>query len=634
MLCGMLRQVNIAVLSALAGVIMLPVVTIAEPLDEALAQQAYAVTETWVRQMRVPDKSLPIKADDAVAVHVTLRFEGVALGDASATIANPLQPLAREKAIDLMPLLADATKRAIADAQKGLNQIAGRAGNENVPRNVKDMAPLLRLEIEIARAPKRIRMTKLDQLPQLFKPALHGLALRIEDKWAWVFPGTALSSNLTLRAQLLRLLHSHQLGPEKLVALGQDEGMTLYRFSVVHAVRPTADGPVITLHRGSRPLPPIGLSVRQIDAMCSRWSAHLRRRQQEDGYFAGTYHPTSHRYNPATAGAADHALACYALARHSRLAGAPDAQRRASAAGARLGVVAMLEDMGIPLEQLDEQQAKDQSKQAAHIATAHAAVTLLALLELPNAGDLKPGRDRLGGVLIAAVQNDGTVRAYDHVESADASPPVAALTVLGLVRMYDQTRDKHYIMQAKRALEGFWRTAKPDQLNNALPWIALAEFEMQRFKHATPGLITLRKVCDDLWSSQVQPLSPVASNHIDSPDYVSPDTIGGFALNNQLLPEPTWLSVAPTVALAAALGAENFVGAERRVEWMVNTALALRFGAQLTMRAEDAYYAHQLTATVGGVRKAPWDNRQPLGATAMALLAACEFREALADLKP
>ncbi len=637
-LCGMLRQINIGPLAAIAVVIMLPWGTprraAGEPLDAALTEQAYTVVEAWVRQMRVPERSLPLEIDDAAAVHVTLRFEGVALGDAVASIDNPLKPLASERAVDVMPLLADATRRAFADAEKGLRQIADRIGQGHTPRRLKDIAPLLRLEVEIARVPKRIRMTKLDELPHRFKPALHGLALRQEDRWAWVFPGTALSGNLSLQAQLQRLLHAQELGPDKIAALAGDEGLTLYRFSVTHAVRPNADGAVIALHRGSRPLPPIGLTASQIDGMCAQWSAHLRRRQDAEGRFAGTYHPTSHRYEPQFANATDCALACYALARHSRLAHTPEAQRKASAASARLGVVALLEDMAMPLTQPDEKPDEGAAPTTrVHIPTATAAVTLLALLELPNAGDLKAGRDRLGGVLITAVRADGSVRAYDHTDSANAPPSVAALTVLGLVRMYDQTRDNHYLLQAKRALDAYWRTVKPSQLNSSMPWIALCEFEMLRFKHATPGLATVRKLCDDLWALQVRPGSDTASDRIDSPDYVSPDTLGGFALNNQLLPEPTWLSAGPTVALAAALPIKGFVDDDRRVPWMINTTLALRFCAQLTMRAEDAYYAHQLTATVGGVRKAPWDNRQPLGATAMALLAACEFREALAQLK-
>ncbi len=575
--------------------------------------------------LRVPKAGPAIEVEGVSAVHVTLRFEGLALGQGIATLDNPLAPIAGTEPTDVMALMRSAMEEAIGEARRGLEQLASRPGNQKMPRRLEAIAPLLRLEVAIARAPQRVRLSSLDQLPHRYKPGLHGLALRDGKRWSWVFPDTAVSANLSMGAQLRRLAAGLNLGQEVIREIGGDAGPTLYRFSVEHVVRPGLNKPMVTLHRGSRPIAPIGLSSNQIDAVSKTWATYLMGRQDRTGRFSGTYQPTSGRFEPARAPLSDAALACYALARQARVGGADDATRQQYEAAAGLGLRAVLEDLGVPH---DSGAAAQTDKRRP---TGAVAMTLMALLETRGADELTVARDRLGGLLLMSVGERGVVRSSDHRSASPASRPTRALVALALVRLYERTRDERYMDKALVVLGGVWSEDLEQRPNGAGPWLAMVEVELSAMGRGTLGVIGVRKLSDAMWSRQVRPLSLTASGDIDSPDYVSPDTIGGFALTEAFLPEPTWMSAGPVLWQAVVLGGDQMVTDEEKVEWMMNTALGLRFLSQLTMRAEDAYYAHQLNPTVGGVRVAPWDNRQPLGATAMALLAASEFTRVVGE---
>jgi hypothetical protein len=59
--------------------------------------------------------------------------------------------------------------------------------------------------------------------------------------------------------------------------------------------------------------------------------------------------------------------------------------------------------------------------------------------------------------------------------------------------------------------------------------------------------------------------------------------------------------------------------------------LALRFLLQLQVDEASCYAFREPGRALGGIRAAPWDSSQPLGANAAALLAMLEARGALGD---
>ena len=62
---------------------------------------------------------------------------------------------------------------------------------------------------------------------------------------------------------------------------------------------------------------------------------------------------------------------------------------------------------------------------------------------------------------------------------------------------------------------------------------------------------------------------------------------------------------------------------------MLDCGLGARFIKQLMFDRAGAYYVFDAREVVGGVRAGLWDNRQPIEATAMALLAVTELQQTL-----
>jgi len=608
-----------------------------QPIDQTLATQAYTVVENWVDRGSVPTRTVAIEAEDVAAAHVTLRFEGVTLGQATAAVDQPMRMVADRKPRDFMPLLLTATRDAIAEAKKTLVTLSAKPGGDTVPNDYRQIAPLLQLDLQLARSPQLLTLAQPSDLTAKMTVGVHGLAMRHEGRWAWTFPGSAIAANLSLPDQLNRMLRDLSLDITQLPTVGDRQAM--FRFEVLHLIRRTADGPVARLHRGQDVVPAGPLSERSIQTVAKLWADHLIYRQQSDGGFTGTYQPTSDRFDPPRASITDTMLACYALARYSRSPALGEDQAQRYAAAARRGVQAAIEQLGAMPEPVDdptekpragEQRTVDKGMPA--IRCRHAAMTLLALIETPGTADLKPARDRLAGALLACSGPEGRFRSLPDQRSGEVSRPTHALATLALVKMYGQTRQAIYLDTARQAGEAMWTDAESMRIASVMPWAAMMEFELLGLGQPTQGLLVVRNHAELLWETQVSPAAAAANRDPVKDGYVSPDTVGGLALATDIVPEPTWLTAGPLAGLAAGLPVGGFVAEADRGDWALDAAVGLRFLYQLTMTPDAAWYVHDLPRSVGGVRTAFWDNRQPPAATAMALLAAAELQHALARL--
>jgi len=627
---GLWRGGNIAALPVWCGLIVLVLLTAAggdrakaQTLEEATAIQAFAVVENWVARAAVPDSVPTLETAGVAAVHVTLRFEGVTMGQATATRDDPLEAVASDEPRNVLALLRPATREALEAVKRSLTTLNARPGQGAAPDQIEQIAPLLQLDIQLAGPPRPLRLERLAHLPERMVVDVHGLALRKGSDWAWQFPGNAIAANLSLVDQVERLRGQLRLGPMALRDLAAEEAPRFYRFAVAYVVGPSADRPPRRLYRGQEVLPTRPLTLDETRRLTDRWATYLEQRQRPEGYFAGTYHPTGDRYDPARASAADAALAAYALARYARLDRLDADRRQALAAASRRAIERIVQQMGI-----DPSAERADASQTARLPTADLAMTLIALLETPGAGDLKSIRDRLAGLVRSARTADGRFRRATHARATEATRPASALATLALVRYFDQTRSPAYLEAARESLGALWADAA-EAPASVFPWAALAEFDLMRLERATPGVLTVRETCRALWRRQVRPEDAGSPQAIEPGRGASPDTVGGLVLDAELVPEPTWLTAGPLVALAAAMPGAHFVAEDERPQWMLDTALGLRFLEQLTLTKDAAYYVLRLSWAIGGVRTAFWDNRQPLSATAMALLAGSEFEHAL-----
>lgn len=596
----------------------------AEPIRDGLAGEAYALAERWVSRGAVPESTLAMPADDVVAVHATLRFDGVTLGQRTEAVEAPLAARAADKPTDIGPLLVKAIGGALDEARKTAVQIASEPGGRRMPTDLAQLAPLLVLDLQFAGPPTRIQVQSASDLPDAFVIDLHGLAMARDEKWAWLFAGTAIAGNVSLRGQLARLLADLKYPPEQVLKVGQADGPPLYRFACVHLVRPRAGAPLTELYRGKTITAGQPASQRQVQNFADRWADHLLGRVDEQGRFRGTYHPTADRNEPALAGATDAALASFALSRYARLEHVDEQRRQRIADTARRALGAAAVDAGFAATEPGAAPPN-----TALAAAADAATLLIGLLETPGMADEKELRDRCAAALIAAQKGGGGFRVRPHAQAGDASRPVTALICYALVRMYDQTREPDYLDAARRGLVALWRDTDATRAASAMPWALLAELNLLERGKASPGLLIARRACDEIWKSQVPAPTHAAPIDPAADDYTPRDTVGGFGLDSQLVPEPTWQSAGMLTALGAALPIESFVGANQRARWVVDGTTGLAFLHQLTMTDEAMWYVHNPTRALGGVRAAMWDNRQPLPATAMALLAAAQWQHSL-----
>ncbi len=616
--CGMLICRNVALLGVLILVNVLTPGIIhageAAPLDRALAEQVYLQAERWVERGAVPERSVAVKATDVAAVRVSLRLSGRRLGQGQAAVDDPTT-VAAGKPTDAAELARQAVADALDQAAQSLVQLANLNPDAAIATDLTRVGPLLQVDVQVARAPQALAMERIDQLPRRIVVDVHGLAMRRGKRWAWLFPGDAVAGNLGLDEQVNALLSQVGLNPTAVPTINQADGPKLHAFTVIHLLRPASGKPVRELHRGQvveRSSPP---DFAGIDAMARQWAEVLIRRQDGRGRFAGTYLPTADRFEPRLASTQDAALACYALAKYSRSAHLPNdlAEHYAHAAGQ--GVQALAAEL------------TDANEPALRVADA--ATTLLAILETPGVAELKAQRDRLARVLIESfAQSLDQAKADQQTEAT----PTDALAALALVRYHDRTRDAQALATAHAALGMIWGDARQASAASVMPWAALAEFDLLRLQRATPGIAVVKRTAESYWDLQVHPPGPTAPNDPFAPGYVSPDTMGGFVLDAAALPEPTWRSADALIVCSAALASRGMVDAGRRTEWLLDCAAGFGYLRQLTMTDHTLWYTRSPADARGGVRIAFWDNRQPLAATALALVAVAEYAQALTSL--
>lgn len=597
-----------------------------EPISPLLASEAYILAEQWVNRAAVPEATAEIKVTDLAAIHATLRLDGITLGQATAANTSALTPA--KAAIDMAPLLIAAVRDALADARAQLAVIAGQPNAPKLTGRLEEIAPLLVLDLQFAMPLERVRVKESRELAGQFIPALHGIAATREGNWAWIFPATAQAANLSLPTQITRLLTKLSLSPDQLLTAAQPDGLPLYRFEVLHLTRAHLDAPAQLFHRG-RPAGPLAApSLQDIELQSHRWADYLVSRMDESGHFKGTYLPTADRYQPDQADPADAALACLALSRYCQLEPADSPRSKALGPVIRLALLAAAKEAALLPDEPD-----GPVPDASLVDCAHAASIALAILAAPGMEDQKDLRDRCASALLAAQTAQGAFRDRPHPQASLAARPTHALICYALVDLYDRTRDLRFLDAARRGLVSLWKNTPQQRALGAMPWAALAELGLLNRGHASPGLLTISQCCDALLKLQVQSPTHTDSASPAGPNYISPDTVGGFILDTSIIAEPTWQSAAMLLALAAALPVESFVPPQQRPRWIVDGTAGLGFLHRLSLDDSTMWAVHQPLRARHGVRTALWDNRQPLAATAMALLASTQWQQTLRQLQ-
>ena len=120
---------------------------------------------------------------------------------------------------------------------------------------------------------------------------------------------------------------------------------------------------------------------------------------------------------------------------------------------------------------------------------------------------------------------------------------------------------------------------------------------------------------------------------IEPPRLGPKDVIGGFELVKgppNSPPNPDWRTAQLLSFLATCVRQPGITQGRDSYGWLLTGALAARFLGQLMMDEPNCYYVRNHPESLGGVRLCLWDNRLPINANAMSLLAVTELQEAKA----
>ena len=634
-----------------------PAVT-APTVDWTHGKRAHRLVERWVhaghwgqKRPKQDGEKQPmptIRVRGVTGVKVTLRSAGQYAGSGEA-YRTKLAPLVEKpgKATDLVPLLSRAAEGALKEARQAVLNARLKALEQGIKKQSKrptfqQVGSRLQVGLQIAATfhpISRGRDASVAQVFAGFAPGYHGLRLIGGEKTqrgAFLWPSEAVARNLGAKRQLRQLLDEAGLAFTELPTVGKPNGPTLQRFEVIHMVRPRLDLPVQRLKRSQVIMPASAIREPTIAGLSQRLARHLFGRFTDDGLIRGTFQPAKSTYEPALASSEDRALACYALTRQAArlLAGEtqrPGVERRAERA------LAVAERLG--RAQLEREAIQPNT----------AALVVMTLIDTPLGDADQTIRDKLADQLQALHlgkgrfrkpakagdnQNGQAAEGGDNARNGDDGPaqvsqPTAALITAALVAMYDQTRTDALKPIARAGLDRVWQRLQKDTKLAALPWAAIAH------RRLTPLVVT-----DQTVPKRVKQREQVIARMIEqferrqiieAPELGPKDVIGGFQLNalpDGAPPAPDWHSAQVLMLVATAMRDPRLMEGERRFGLTITAGLAARFIGQLMMDEPGCYFVTGQSHALGGVRLAPWNNRLPVSASAMSLLAVDQLQAA------
>jgi hypothetical protein len=623
-------------------------------LDASHALRAHRQVQDWLAAGEASVQGLqPIRVTGLFGVRLTLRSEGFMVGQGEAYRQDiPAALNAPGPAVDLLPLLAEATVQAIAGVRDSLADarlravLEGRYLPESRELSVAEVSSRMVIDLELGYGLRSLAVPAYagpDAVYARFAPCYHGLGFSDTQSgaWAWVWPGEATARNISPSSQLAVGIKRLGFDRGQITQLARPGGIGLARFRTFHVVRPSPGARPMLLVRGASDRPRYAVSERGLETLGDLLIEHLSARITTDLDVRGTYLPTSGRYDPPIATDDQAALACYAMTHHSRyLTTARPNDTNAAAFARRALQVATgigwrtIEDGGQPGEQAGGQAGGPSGGRAGPQV---AALVLLTLLETRAPDPDKDLRDRLGERLLSLVQPSGPDDAAGGgPQMNDAS---LALSALALATWYERTRDPRVGEAVWSLMDRLWD--RPDHTApnlSALPWLALAHERAadllaqtdpsgERQAELARRRTVLAEVVERLCLSQV----------IERPALGPDDVLGGFVLTPGPAgspPNPNWRNAQPMMFLSTVLRDGSVTQGRDKLGWLLSAGYSARFVGQLMMDDASCYYVRDRKAARGGVRMAPWDNRLALAPTAMSLLAVTELQTTLATFKP
>ena len=581
----------------------------AAEVDAAEVVRAYTAVRTWVNAFTAPppespEASLPITG--ARAACVILRRNGRVIGSALDGEGDGL-------------MVRRAAGRALADV---LSNPAVAAMPDDLRTAI---GPSLLVELEIADEPRPLLGESFDQMSRSLEPGLHGVALRVGDRWAWSFPSIMRLTNATsdLERQMQGLAAELDLTAASPATLAQ-LGAAFYSFRTINLVQADATRSPINTIAGEQVVEDSLVTAASIATFADALALHLMQSQwpgKEPLGLMGDYNPLTDEYSPLIAPPLEQALAALALAQYAQAPGVnPDI-----AAGARSTAVEILTELG----------TIEESEVSPFAHPTSCAAMLCAALELRGLASAS-GMNEAIAMIEEEMRRSGANLLQFHVplEGFRATDPTGQPTVplsahdlaligMSLARGLTAAGDAETARQITRqTIDAAWDAAPAHAQVSALPWLAWAEAAHassanQAMAHVEQ-LTELRSVLDQ---SQLRAGARA-------------DERGGLALAGASGdPRVTAQTARPASAMAWMIRQPELVQQDQRLAAVGRQLATMRFLMQLSVRQECLWRYRSPDRVRGGIRAATWDARQPVGAQVLALLTAVETLRTLSTTR-
>ncbi len=568
------------------------------PPTPADTMRAYRSIRTWVDGWGLPARpgtgDLPI----ASGANVALRLEGEVIAQGSRMALTTAGETA-DRAI------WEAVVRAFEQADRRLPVERDVLRGERL----RELGPSISLSLELAGAVIPFEPSTLEDLDTMLAAGIDGLAVRVagapgenaSGELEAMFPGAMLTANLA-PSEAMRPLISRATGQPTLALLQPRElrerhNVTFYRFRTTHVAQPSAGVQPVFLDRGARL---IGLdsvdSRADLVAFATDLAGNLVRRRYPGveplGLF-GTHVPWTGKYDPAIASMPEQMLTYRALAAFAQAPGVDPARAREATALAEV----LLRAAATPTDE----------RAMAWESPIDAAAVLLAMPDPAQAPTPEVRRliERCTETVLSAMSSRG-----------GEAIPQAARAFVALAA----TRIPLHASDARSLVRELFKATQEDSLVSHMPWLGWAELDLAGVGGDIPAAIALRRMRDLVYVHQIRP---------DDAGADGPDLVGGIVFTKSRNPLPTWQAARPIAFLATMLGDPRLTAPDERSRELVRLLTSLRFLRQLQADDATAWMQAMPASARGGIRSAPWDQRMPVDATAITLLAVTETIKSL-----
>ena len=572
----------------------------AQVCSVADAQILFQASRQWLDQQTATE-ALNVKPPDfSKAIALSPTFSTTAAGVVLRLHGRPIGQAWVKQNKDSSLCLATALQKAL---QQALNDrvIA------SLPVEVRaNCAQQCALEMELVGDMRPFTGDRVDVLAAKIDNGRQAMAIRAGDQWAFSLPSLQQSLNQTRLPWYTMVLMAREVGVEA----GADkkfivpQGVVIYRADTRRMAQITPQTPPFEVSRGMVAVPLSDIRASTLDQMAIAIATHLENRiPKKDGLSsetidtltalgpAGEYQPALGSMTQQTCSPLEQAMSAFAMARLGQM-NFPEKDRLAAQAYATTTLQSLQRVVGEELNPLDNP--------AAAAACLLACQTMNHCLVSWSTPECQQWEKQLATKVLAQ---------FELGPRQDMQTWALCAAALA----------QDFPTEVAKELAQAWKIRPIDKLLSASPWLLLAQQLLDKgsdHANAKEGWKLL----------QIMLVQNQLSKKLD-PDLAG-DLEGGWPIITNGVTGATSQSSRPALAMALAMNPKLFGSVttnEKNID-IESLQLALRFLKQLQVDQASCYAFRDPFKALGGIRAAPWDSTQPLGANATTLLAILEAR--------